>query len=421
MKQPWEFTLTQWMALPPLYGEGPYWREFHRAIMARCNFQEAVAAASRLKESHASPVRTEPRLPPHTWTATDKDLVRTDYDGTKKSMRELADKIGVTRNAVRAKVTKLKVGRKPGSRSWSEADKDIVRKEYDGTGTSVAAIAAKVNRTLIAVKGQVQSLNLAKREHRDWTPTELEYLRDTYGILPDEQICQHLNRSRNGIVLAAKRLLHINRKSNFYTAEEVARILGLSCPKIITKTWIEKGFIEGKKSPTRCGLNLMWLFSELAIEECLKEHPWLVVFKKVKDHNEFRKIIEDEWKRDPWYNTEQAATLLGLHPHTVVRYLNHGVLEGVKKPALAWQGEWVIRRSAIHALLEKRVGDQRDCRCGHSYTMHHAGQGRCYGLRPDGRYRYCRCKKYKPRKGERTQLWKHRTYTSTQPSSPPPR
>lgn len=359
MKEPWEFTLTQWLCLPTMYGEGPYWQEFHKAIKANASFQEAVAAASRLKTSHASLVRTEPRPEPkpHTWTDTDKDLVRTEYDGTEKSMKVLAGKIGVSPKAVRVKVTKLKAGRQF-HRKWTDADKDVVRTEYDGTGVSVAAIAVKLNRTPIAVKGQVQTLDLNKYERRDWNAEDLKYLGDTYGILPDEQICEHLGRSRNGIILASKRHLKINRKANFYTAKEVAKLLGVACAKTITQCWMSKGFIEGRKSTVRCGKNLMWLFSEPDIEKCLRERPWLVVFKKVQDHNQFRKIIEDEWKKDPWYTTEQAAPFLGVHSHTLVKYLNRGFLEGDKKPSICWQGEWVIRRSAIHAFLEKQVGDQ---------------------------------------------------------------
>lgn len=346
MKEPWEITFTEWAALPVLYGTGPYWSKFHRAIMARSTFEEAVAAAKRLAQTNGGYRK------PHVWTDTDKDVIRTEYAGNKKSLKVLAGKIGVTTKAVQAKVTKLKLGRWV-HHVWTDEEKDLVRTEYDGTGKSVAVLAGKIGVTTIAVKGQIQSLKLTKKERRDWTEEELEYLGDTYGILPDKQICEHLHRSRNSIVLASKRHLKINRKANFYTAKEVAKLLGVACSKTVTETWQEKGFIKGRKSTVRCGLNMMWLFSEQDIEDCLRKYPWLVKMEKVEDRNQFRRILKEEWERDPWYTSEQAGSLLGVHFHTVVKYLNQGLLQGVKKPALCWQGEWVIRRSNIQAYLTK--------------------------------------------------------------------
>lgn len=338
MKEPWEVTLTEWMRLPPMYGEGPYWTAFRQAIAANATFDGAVGAASRLRPSRGrSPV---------IWTPENRLIVRTEYDGTKESVVAVAKKIGVTPKAVRVKISRLKVAKKLTNR-WPDVDKDVVRTEYDGTRASVEAIAAKLHRTPVAVKGQVQHLKLAKIEHRNWTSEDLEYLADTYGLIPDADICEHLHRSLNGIAETAKRRLQINRKTNSYTARDVAKALGLSDSKIITETWMSKGFIKGRKSPTRCGRNLMWHFDKEDIVACLKERPWLVDRQKLQ--NGFRQVVEAEWKRNPWYNTEQAGRLLGHHPHTLVKYLNQGLLAGVKKPSMCWQGEWVIRYSAIRS------------------------------------------------------------------------
>jgi hypothetical protein len=320
-----------------MYGDGPYWTAFRQAIAANATFDEAVGAASRLRPSRGrSPV---------IWTPENRLIVRTEYDGTKESVVAVAKKIGVTPKAVRVKISRLKVAKKLTNR-WPDVDKDVVRTEYDGTRASVEAIAAKLHRTPVAVKGQVQHLKLAKIEHRNWTSEDLEYLADTYGLIPDADICEHLHRSLNGIAETAKRRLQINRKTNSYTARDVTKALGLSDSKIITETWMSKGFIKGQKSPTRCGRNLMWHFDKEDIVACLKERPWLVDRQKLRG---FRQVVKAEWKRDPWYNTKQAGRLLGHHPHTIVLYLNRGSLAGVKKPALCWQGEWVIRRSAIQA------------------------------------------------------------------------
>lgn len=398
---------------------------------------------------------------------------------------------------------------------WTEAEKDVVRKGYDGTKSSIEAMAAQLNMTFNAVKSQVQTLDLFKRKKEpDWTEDELEYLGTHYGLVPDEQICNHLGRSQNGIVLAAKRYLHINRKMNFLTGHELARVFGIPCSKTITQTWVRKGFIKGRKSPTHCGKTKMWCFTEDDALKCLKARPWLVDLRRMEDHNSYRQIIEAEWKRDPWYQPVQAARMLGMPYSRIMKELKRGRIEADKKPGASWAGEWIIRRSGIQAYLEKRVGGMSLCTCGHAYHMHHAGQGKCYHgqrrrwVKGTGMVAstLCRCRSYKPTnqfsfqrvrvtaiqwygdnvkqlcrmlppgmpfggvaivaggrfgfelphqggivevqqgdwlvktpggrfftlpsdiflelfyaKGERTQLWKHRTYTSTQPSSPPPR
>jgi hypothetical protein len=222
----------------------------------------------------------------------------------------------------------------------------MVRAGYNGTSGSVEALAAKLHRTPCSIKGQVQELKLGKKKVPNWSADDLQYLRKHYGLLPDEEICSHLHRTRNGIVIAAKRHLHINRKRNAYTARAMARVLGVADSKTITETWMSKGYIVGRKSPTHSGMHLMWRFDRKDIDECLKARPWLVDIEKVKVRH-FRKIILAEFTRDPWYSTAQAAPFLGVHPHTLVKYLNQGLIAAVKKPSMCWQGEWILRRSAI--------------------------------------------------------------------------
>ncbi len=278
---------------------------------------------------------------------------------------------------------------------WTEAEKDLLRQKYDGTNAN--AIAAELGLTRQQVRGQIQGLKLSKKEHRDWTEEELEYLGDAWGVRSDEEICKHLNRSLPGVILAVKRHLKINRKMNMLTASELARVFGVDS-KTITGTWMRKGFLQGRKAYARCGNNRMWFFTDENVEACLRQRPWLADLARIEDRNQFRQIVEGEWSRDPWYQPKQVAKMTRLPLSNIMKQLLRGHIKADKKPGAPWSGMWIIRRSAIEAFLSRRVRGMSTCKCGHTHATHRAG-GRCThskfrgkGVRP----LRCRCRKYKP-------------------------
>ncbi len=189
----------------------------------------------------------------------------------------------------------------------------------------------------------------AKPSHRRWSEDEIEYLSDNYGRVEDRLICQQLNRSLNGIVIASKRKLSLARKDNIYTAREVARLLGCDSKTIVW--WIDKGWLKGKKGAFYQGLNRVWDFQEGDIAECLKRRPWLVDLKRMET-SFFRSIVKEEMQKDPWYTASQAAPLLGVKTDDeVLRYCRKGWLPAEKKPGGPHQWRWIIRRSAIEGFL----------------------------------------------------------------------
>jgi len=190
--------------------------------------------------------------------------------------------------------------------------------------------------------------------NRIWTRAELDYLSDNYGLMPDRALARQLDRPVNGIVIAAKRHLRINRKANFYTARNVADLLGISCSKAVV-WWIRKGWLQGCRSSVSCGGGRMWKFTEDQAVSCLRKRPWLVDLDRMQP-GYFRSVVREEWEADPWYTLAEVGELLGLAVcggkcEGVTRYIANGWLKAEKRPGGPWQGQWIFRRSAVEDFL----------------------------------------------------------------------
>jgi len=188
---------------------------------------------------------------------------------------------------------------------------------------------------------------------KPWTERDLRWLSENYGLLPDREICKHLGRTFSSILLASKRLIHINRKMNFYTASEVAREMGVPCSKVITGPWMLHNYIRGKRSHVHCGSTRTWLFTYEDIEKALMKRPWIAHLESMPV-NYFRHLVESEYERDPWYSVTEAALLLGVKDgYRAALYIRKGWLKGEFSHTGANNRHWVVRRSAIQKFLDK--------------------------------------------------------------------
>lgn len=211
-------------------------------------------------------------------------------------------------------------------------------------GTEYSAVIQK--RMSLYRQGRIRPV---ERKYRPrWSDEELEYLREHYGKTPDRILVRHLNRSRFAIVLAAKKNLNgQRRKDNFYTAADVARIIGTPCAKKVAD-WVSRGWLKGTKSWMSQGTNKVWRFSEQGIARCLRRRPWLADHRRMEE-SFFHSVVIKEWKRDPWYGAAQAAPKLGITTLDAVhRYIHRGWLQAERKLG----GVWIIRKSAIEAFLK---------------------------------------------------------------------
>ena len=210
-----------------------------------------------------------------------------------------------------------------------------------------------------------------ERAGKNWTPEELDYLGSKYGLISDRSICQHLQRSPNALRIAALRKLDSNRKMNFYTATELAKVLGIPCAKTLI-AWVEARWLKARRSVVQAGGYRAWKFLDKNIEAFLHNKPWLFNPEKMPRHY-FRSIVQAEYDKDPWYRCIEAAPLLGVKTDDAVqRYIFNGWLPAEKKPGGPWQGVWIIRRSSIEHFLAN------DPRPQHKYDMASASRKRTW-------------------------------------------
>jgi len=190
------------------------------------------------------------------------------------------------------------------------------------------------------------------RANKVWRPEELAYLSRHFGVLPDEEICQFLQRSRSALKIAAYRKLNrLTRKDNFYTSSEVARSLGVRDSKTVIG-WVKREWLPYHKGPMFVGLNRVWSFSEQDIIKLLRRRPYLINRQNVKQFV-FRKVIDEEWERDPWYTPAEAMHFLRVKTADAVhKYIYQGLLKAEKKPGGPWQGVWILRYSTIEQFLK---------------------------------------------------------------------
>lgn len=195
----------------------------------------------------------------------------------------------------------------------------------------------------------------AESRHRKWTEEEMEYLADNFGVLTDRTLAGRLQRSELAIRRKVWRRFHMHRWDNLYNAAELAEALNIPHAGRIIR-WVREGWLKARRSAIHKGANQHWKFSYTGIVRCLRRRPWLVMLKPTRQwlisdySHHFFYIVRAQWKRDPWYTTEQAASLLKVPAYTIRAYIRRGLLEAEKAPRRQ-EAVWVIRRSAIDLFL----------------------------------------------------------------------
>jgi DNA-binding CsgD family transcriptional regulator len=121
---------------------------------------------------------------------------------------------------------------------WTEEERQIVRRDYKGTNNSAQEIANRLRVTRCAVKGQVQNMGIAMQKSPPWTKDEIERLEELIHRLSVSQIAKRLHRSCNAVKVKATRLkLKLRLRDDWYTKMEVAEICGVDHKKV--QNWID--------------------------------------------------------------------------------------------------------------------------------------------------------------------------------------
>ena len=148
--------------------------------------------------------------------------------------------------------TLMQAGTKGGSahkHKWTDEERDIVRREYNGTNQRSGQIAAKLSYTvgdkitLYAVKGQAAKMGIMQDKSPYWTEEEIEKLTEMIGSYSPPTIAKRLHRSINAVVVKSKRLgLSRRVRDGWFTEKEVCEIMGVDHKKI--QGYIDRGKLK---------------------------------------------------------------------------------------------------------------------------------------------------------------------------------
>lgn len=190
------------------------------------------------------------------------------------------------------KMTLSEMGKKGGTafrHKWTENERNIVRRDYDGTSMSAYYLANRLSSltgeriTFHAIKGQVQMLGLAIDKSRRWTPEEESTLIDLITQFAPATVARILHRSVNSVIVKSKRLhLSLRIRDGWFTKSEVSEILGVDHKKI--QKWIDSGELKasyhGEIKPQKKGC-ACWEIRTPALRDFIINHSFELVGRNV--------------------------------------------------------------------------------------------------------------------------------------------
>ena len=157
---------------------------------------------------------------------------------------------------------------------WTEAERDIVRREYDGHNSTALRLANHLGVSFHGVKGQVSIMGIAMDKSRDWTDKETETLIEMITQYAPLNIARRLHRSVNSVVVKSKRLgLSRRVRDGWFTKKEVCEILGVDHRKI--QKYIDNGELKASyhtgRKPQQNG-GAMWHIKTEDLKKFIKKN-----------------------------------------------------------------------------------------------------------------------------------------------------
>ena len=197
-----------------------------------------------------------------------------------------------------------------------------------------------------------------------WSPEADEWLRDNYHRYTMKTLVRKLGRTETAIILRKKRL-GIVRSDGFYTCRALAEVFG--CDSKNVAAFYHEGYLKGKRAPYLQGRHRPWVFVDGPIGEFIRTYPWLLRPAKMKEEHYFRSLVRNEWERDPWYTTQEAASLMGVADNTLLKRFNSGEIPAFQRSPEDRFSYWWVRRSAL--LEHFRCHDTREERSRNMANM----------------------------------------------------
>ncbi len=196
--------------------------------------------------------------------------------------------------------------------------------------------------------------NARYQRQPNWTSEELQFLDAHAATMSVQQIAAALGRSPNSVKVKRVRrgLPSVTRNPDYYSARDIALMLGVSCSKTVTR-WIEEGRIKPMDVELDCGWSLVpW---ERIARFAVNPDNWVLFdTKRVKDPRLCRLIAlrQDRWQ-DAWLTTKEAAAWYNtqhpgmplVEPSDIRHVIARGRLTGVQKGV--GNSSWFVRRSHL--------------------------------------------------------------------------
>jgi len=182
-----------------------------------------------------------------------------------------------------------KKGGKAHKHKWTDEEKDIVRRDYNGHNESAYRIAERLTHitgeriTFGAVKGQAARMGILQVKSPRWTDKEIEILAEMITQYSPETIARRLHRNVNAVVNKSKKL-HYSRRAHdgWYTQQEVSEILGADHRKV--QKWIDSGELRASwhngVRPQKGG-GACWHITEKALVDFIIDHSYELTGRNV--------------------------------------------------------------------------------------------------------------------------------------------
>jgi hypothetical protein len=190
---------------------------------------------------------------------------------------------------------------------------------------------------------------------RLWTEYEDQFLRDNLGVITEEEIGNHLNRSVIAVHLRWKRDLHLPAPSmapNVITAHQAAIVLGIDGHK--TAYWVDMGLLKGRLMAG--GRNIRLIDRTLFRRWVLNPMNWVYFDRSKVTDPELKHMLELRAQRwgDEWWSTPKVARYHGVETGDVKRYITLGKIKSFRLPVSLGGRDW-NRTWSNHFILKSEA------------------------------------------------------------------
>lgn len=258
-----------------------------------------------------------------------------------------------------------------GTRHWTLAEDALVARSPAPDTARLARLLGRSPRALMKRRCDLRARRTVRQRatdeqpYRDWSPTEIAFLRRNAGTMSAPEAAAALGRSQKGVESKATKLglswrvpRHIEQHRG-YTAQDVARLLGLHHADV--RSWLRGGYLRGTQRLTRAGRYRRWRIELDALEDFLTTYRWLYQPERITDR--VWRAYVDALPTERYLTCAEAARELCLSVAAVQASIARGDLFAVRlvgRVGLTSCTPLRVPWSAIRAYRPPRLGPRLD-------------------------------------------------------------